>query len=124
MNNHTANEPEHDKPNKMACACREDSDQLGHPPILISLHCLQEKPKVLGYLKGASEDLPRLIRVFVEGMSFCWFCHARAPINSQYLKSQYIIWFLLFDKKMKTLLAHRIPEIPQQMLFHSFHSNE
>ena len=32
-------EPAHDKTNKMACAPSEDSDQPGHPPSLISLHC-------------------------------------------------------------------------------------
>ena len=33
------NEPAHDKTYKMACALLEDSDQPGHPPSLISLHC-------------------------------------------------------------------------------------
>ena len=28
-----------DKTNKMACVPSEDSDQPGHPPSLISLHC-------------------------------------------------------------------------------------
>ena len=32
-------EPFHDKTNKMTCATSKDSDQLGHPPSLISLHC-------------------------------------------------------------------------------------
>ena len=32
-------EPPHDKTNKMACAPSEDSDQPGHLPRLISLHC-------------------------------------------------------------------------------------
>ena len=33
------NEPAHEKINKMACAPSKDSDQPGHPPNLISLHC-------------------------------------------------------------------------------------
>ena len=33
------NEPPDDKTNKMACAPSKDSDQPGHPPSLISLHC-------------------------------------------------------------------------------------
>ena len=37
------NEPPHDKTNKMACAPREDSDQPGHPPSLISLRCPHEE---------------------------------------------------------------------------------
>ena len=36
----TANEPKHDKTNKMTCAHSEDSDQPGHLPNLIkSLRC-------------------------------------------------------------------------------------
>ena len=33
------NEPQQDKTNKMAFAHGEDSDQSGHPPSLLSLHC-------------------------------------------------------------------------------------
>ena len=36
-------EPPHDKTNKMACAPSEDSDQSGHLPSLISLHCPHEE---------------------------------------------------------------------------------
>ena len=36
-------EPRHDKPNKMACAHSEDSDQPGHPPSLVSLRCPHEE---------------------------------------------------------------------------------
>ena len=36
-------EPPHDKTNIMACAFSEDSDQPGHPPSLISLHCPHEE---------------------------------------------------------------------------------
>ena len=32
-----ANEPPHDKTNKMACSPSEDSDQPGHSPSLISV---------------------------------------------------------------------------------------
>ena len=32
-------EPQHDKTNKMACAPSKNSDQPGHLPRLISLHC-------------------------------------------------------------------------------------
>ena len=32
-------EPPHDKTKKMTCAPFKDSDQLGHPPSLISLRC-------------------------------------------------------------------------------------
>ena len=40
---HFTNETFHDKTNKMACAPSDDSDQPGHPPSLISLHCLPEE---------------------------------------------------------------------------------
>ena len=36
-------EPHHDKTNKMECAPSEDSDQPGHPPSLMSLHCPHEE---------------------------------------------------------------------------------
>ena len=42
-------EPPHDKTNKVACAPSEDSDQPGHPPSLISLHC-QHKESLVPYL--------------------------------------------------------------------------
>ena len=38
-----SNEPPHDKTNEMACAPSEDSEQLGHPPSLISLRCPHEE---------------------------------------------------------------------------------
>ena len=34
-------EPHHDKTNKMACAPSEDSDQPGHPPILIRVFAVR-----------------------------------------------------------------------------------
>ena len=39
----TANEPHHDKTNKMACAHSEDSDQPGHPQSHQSLRCPLEE---------------------------------------------------------------------------------
>ena len=38
-----ANEPEHDKTNKMTCGPSEDSDQPGHLPSLVRLCCLLEE---------------------------------------------------------------------------------
>ena len=38
-----ANEPHHDKTNKVACAASEETDQPGHPPKLISLCCPHEE---------------------------------------------------------------------------------
>ena len=36
-------EPKLDKINKIICASSEDSDQLGHVPSLVSLHCSSEE---------------------------------------------------------------------------------
>ena len=36
-----ANEPPHDKTNKMACAPNENSDQHGHPPSLIRVFAVR-----------------------------------------------------------------------------------
>ena len=35
------NEPQHDKTNKMICAPSDDSDQPGHPPILIRVFAVR-----------------------------------------------------------------------------------
>ena len=51
------NEPPHDKTNKMACAPREDSDQPGHLPSLISLRCRMKKAWVLSYPLSAQRRL-------------------------------------------------------------------
>ena len=65
------NQPQHDKINKMTCEPCEDSDQPGHPPSLISLHCPHEEtlgpqlpiqctaktPIRLGGCPGLSESL-------------------------------------------------------------------
>ena len=75
-------EPLHDKTNKMACAPSEDSDQLRHPPSLISLRCLHEKGLVPKLPKKCTAKT--LIRL---GRSFCWFCHAAAHMLRQ--KSEY-----------------------------------
>ena len=40
-------EPPHNKTNKMICAPGEDSDQPGHPPSLIRVHCPHEETLVL-----------------------------------------------------------------------------
>ena len=40
------NEPSQDKTDKMVCATSEDSDQPGHLPSLISLHCRHEESLV------------------------------------------------------------------------------
>ena len=62
--------PPHDKTNKMTCAPSEDSDQLGHPPSLISLRCPLEETvgPYLPIKRTVKTDqtgwMPRLIRVF------------------------------------------------------------
>ena len=43
MSNSFTFEPEHDKTYKITSAPSEDSDQPGHLPSLISLHCLHEE---------------------------------------------------------------------------------
>ena len=57
-----ANEPPHDKTNKMACAPSEDSDQAGHPTSLIRVFavCLN-KYWVLSY--PVSEDSDKTGRI-------------------------------------------------------------
>ena len=63
-------EPAHDKTNKMACAPCENSDQPGHQPSLISLHCPDEESLdlKLPIERTANSDqtgrMPRLIWVF------------------------------------------------------------
>ena len=54
-------EPPHDKTNKVACAPSEDSDQPGHPPILIRVFTIRmKKPWVLSYPLSAQRSLIRL----------------------------------------------------------------
>ena len=76
------------------CASREDSDQPGHPPSLISLRCV-----LSGYLKNPSflhadrEDsdqtgqMPRLICLRWVHTPFCLFCHEVAHIFSFHLEN-------------------------------------
>ena len=59
------NEPHHDKTNKMICAPSEDSDQPGHPPSLITLHC-----------PGSQVALS----VFWAHMPVCWFGRVAAQV--------------------------------------------
>ena len=58
------NEPQHDKINKLTCAPSKDSDQTGHPPSLISLHCPHEEtlgPKLSIERTAKTLIRPRLI---------------------------------------------------------------
>ena len=57
-----SNEPHRDRTNKMACASSEDSDQLGHPPSLSSLHCPLEESLVplLPIKRATAKTLNRL----------------------------------------------------------------
>ena len=51
-------EPPHDKANKVACAPSKDSDQPGHPPILIRVFAVRMKePWVLSYPMSAQRRL-------------------------------------------------------------------
>ena len=56
-------EPPHDKTNKVACAPREDSDQPGHPPSLISLRWLGSLATHRAHSKNSAQtgQKPRLI---------------------------------------------------------------
>ena len=62
------NEPRHDKNKQSECAPSEDSDQPGHPPSLISLHCalngyLRTQAFVHADREGSDQTgwMPRLI---------------------------------------------------------------
>ena len=57
------------------CAPSEDSDQPGHPPILISLH--EESFTVLSYPLSAGWSEASL-----GTHSFSWFCHVVAHLNT------------------------------------------
>ena len=56
-------ELQYDTTNKMACAPSKNSDQPGHPPSLISLHCAKD-PR---FLHVDSEDF------YQTGWTCCWF---------------------------------------------------
>ena len=70
-------EPAHDKTTKIACAPREDSDQPGHPPSLISLRCaLSGVAKDPNFLHTDSEYLDQTGRMPRLTWDFAWrTCH-------------------------------------------------
>ena len=85
------NELQHNKTNKISCVPSEDSDQPRHPPRLNSLLCvLNGKLRTQGFFmrtaktdqfgRDQSGHSPRLIWVFAECTSFCWFCRAVAQM--------------------------------------------
>ena len=56
-------DPQHDKTNKMICAPSDDSDQPGHPPSMISLHCaLNGKLRTHGFFMRTAKIMIRLGR--------------------------------------------------------------
>ena len=70
------------------CAPREDSDQPGHPPSLISLRCPHEESLGLSYPLSAQR---RLWSDWMDAQadpslrwaqSLCWFCHVTAQIQT------------------------------------------
>ena len=76
-------EPPHDKTNKLTCAPREDSDQPGHPPSLITVRMKQAW--VLSYPLSAQRrlwshwaDAQADLSLRWAHMPFCWFCHDAA----------------------------------------------
>ena len=87
-------EPPHNKTNKMARAPSEDSDQSGHPSILIRVFAVHmKKPLVLSYHWVHSKDsdetgrMPRLIWVFagltghIVGFVMWWLILEKCLIN-------------------------------------------
>ena len=81
---HTTYEPVHDKTNKMTCAPAKTQIRLGiHPVWSESSLCIQWVAKYPSFLHADSEDsdqtgqMPRLIWVFAERTSFCWFFRLR-----------------------------------------------
>ena len=81
-------EPPHDKPNKMACAPSEDSDQPGHPPSLIRVSSVRSMgswgPKLssCGQRRCWSDwmDAQADLSLRWAHMPFCWFCHVAAQL--------------------------------------------
>ena len=70
------------KPNKMACAPSEDSDQPGHPPSLIRVFAIcMKKAWILSYPLRAQRRLIRLggcpgwSESSLGAQPFCWFYH-------------------------------------------------
>ena len=81
-------EPPHNKINKMTCAPSEDSDQPGHPPIVISRRCPPEEslgPKLPIKRTAKTDQTGRMpqadLSLRLAHRSFCWFCHAMAHLN-------------------------------------------
>ena len=80
-------EPPHDKTNKMTYAPSEDSDQPGHPPIVIRVFAVRmKKVWVLSCPLSAQRRLIRLggcpgwSEYSLGAQSLCWFCHEAARI--------------------------------------------
>ena len=79
-------EPPHDKPNKMSCAPNEDSDQPGHPPILIRVFAV---PWMGSFLHAESEEWSDWADAQADLSSlgapaiFFWFCHDMAQVLSE-----------------------------------------
>ena len=122
------NKPAHDKTNEMTCAPREDSDQLGHSPSLISLRCMLnrqlkdprflyvdgEESDRLGRCPGSSQSLLGarvILLVLLCGgtnhiqIDILWVCRVVAPIISK-LKLLREAWFpilmILIDERFWT----------------------
>ena len=99
----------------MTCAPSKDSDQPGHPPSLIRVHCpLEETLGPQLPIKCNSEysdqawrmprlqtgQMLRLICLRWVHMPFCWFCHEAAQMNRikqiitpiVLVKSDAIVW--------------------------------
>ena len=85
LNNHTVNEPPHDKTNKMACVPSEDSDQSGNPPCLIRVFAqwVAKDPSFLHVDSEDSDQTGRMLSLHWAHMPFCWFCHEAAQITGQ-----------------------------------------
>ena len=87
--------PPRDKTNKMACAPSEDSDQPGHPPILIRVFAVRmKKAWILRlHIERTANTLIRLggctgwSESSLGAQSFCRFCHEAAHFifTSSYL---------------------------------------
>ena len=73
--------------NKMACAPSEDSDQPGHPPSLIRDFAVRSK--CFDWADAQADLSLRWAH-----MSFCWFCHEAAQLNTSH----------------RTVHAHMLPE--------------
>ena len=103
------NESPHDKTNKMTCAPSEDSDQPGHPPILISHRCPHEESLDLGPAQllqtiGPRADIQRLHNDFNK-IKWC-----------VKFSNEWAIFIIAQDVKFKLSIANNWPvfvAIPQ-----------